>query len=149
MIKQDERSSDLWVIHRGQCEVTYNGQVVCSVFIIIIWQFQGDRVTVAAGIRLSTRKVYKVGTLEGKLTGIVHLDLEFDIANRSGRSRAIRSCRETVQNLQKPHMIIFIDSFDFSQILCASWHPLPPISSSLSQEQPDQVYPPFIFKLSP
>ena len=57
-----------------------------------VWE--GDRVTVAAGIRLSTRKVYKVDTLEWKLTGLVNPDAVFDIANRSGRSRAVRSCRE-------------------------------------------------------
>ena len=54
----------------------------------------GLRVTVAAGIRLSTWKVYKVDTLEWKLTGLVNPDVEFDIANRSGRSRAAGSCRE-------------------------------------------------------
>ena len=54
----------------------------------------GLRVTEAAGIRLSTRKVYKVATLEWKLTGIVNPDVEFDIGNRSGRSRAAGSCRE-------------------------------------------------------
>ena len=36
----------------------------------------GLRVTEAAGIRLSTRKVYKVDTLEGKLAGLVHPDVE-------------------------------------------------------------------------
>ena len=59
-----------------------------------IWQLQGDRVTVAAGIRLSTRKVYKVDTLEGFLAGLVLPDVEFDITNRSGRSRAVRCCRD-------------------------------------------------------
>ena len=57
-----------------------------------IWQFQGDRVTVAAGIRLSTWMVQKVDTLKWKLTGLVNPDAEFDIANRSGRSRAVRWC---------------------------------------------------------
>ena len=57
-----------------------------------IWQFQGDRVAVAAGIRLSTWMVQKVDTLDGFLTGIVNPDAEFDIANRSGRSRAVRWC---------------------------------------------------------
>ena len=54
----------------------------------------GPRVTEAGGIRLSTRKVYKVGTLEWKLTGLVNPEVEFDIANRSGRSRAVRWCRD-------------------------------------------------------
>ena len=50
------------------------------------WIHQGLRVTAAAaGIRLSTRKVYKVDTLKWKLTGLVNPDVEFDIANRSGR----------------------------------------------------------------
>ena len=59
-----------------------------------IWQLQGDRVTVAAGIRLSTRKVYKVDTLKWKLTGLVNPDAEFDSGNRSGRSRAAGICLE-------------------------------------------------------
>ena len=50
----------------------------------------GNRVTVAAGIRLSTREVYKVDTLEGKLAGLVNPDDDFDSGNRSGRSRAVR-----------------------------------------------------------
>ena len=55
----------------------------------------GARVTAAAATTgLSTRKVYKVNTLEWFLTGMVNPDVEFDIANRSGRSRAARSCRE-------------------------------------------------------
>ena len=61
-----------------------------------IWQFQGDRVTVAAGIRLSTRKVYKVDTLKWKLAGLVNPDAEFDSGNRSGRSRAAGICLETL-----------------------------------------------------
>ena len=60
----------------------------------------GLRVTEAAGIRLSTRKMYKVATLEWKLDGLVLPDVEFDIANRSGRSRAVRCCRDISQNPQ-------------------------------------------------
>ena len=60
----------------------------------VLYPPAGDRVTVAAGIRLSTRKVYKVATLDGKLAGLVLPDVEFDVANRSGRSRAAGSCRE-------------------------------------------------------
>ena len=45
-----------------------------------------------AGIRLSTWMVQKVDTLKWKLTGLVNPDAEFDIANRSGRSRAVRWC---------------------------------------------------------
>ena len=54
----------------------------------------GLRVTAAAGIRLSTQKVYKVDTLKRKLTGLVLPEVEFDIGNRSGRSKAAGSCRE-------------------------------------------------------
>ena len=54
----------------------------------------GARVTVAAGIRLSTRKVYKVDTLDGFLAGLVLPEVEFDSTNRSGRSRAVRWCRD-------------------------------------------------------
>ena len=56
----------------------------------------GLRVTAVAGIRLSTWTVYKVDTLDGFLTGIVNRDVEFDLANRSGRSRAAGSCLETL-----------------------------------------------------
>ena len=62
----------------------------------LIWQLQGDRVAVAAGIRLSTWMVQKVDTLEWILTGIVNPDDEFDITNRSGRSRAAGICLETL-----------------------------------------------------
>ena len=54
----------------------------------------GPRVTVAAGIRLSTRKVYKVDTLDGFLAGLVLPEVEFDSTNRSGRSRALQWCRD-------------------------------------------------------
>ena len=57
-----------------------------------IWQFQGDRVTVAAGVRLSTWKVQKVDTLKWKLTGIVNPDDDFDSTKRFGRSRATGIC---------------------------------------------------------
>ena len=62
------------------------------------WQMDpsGCRVTAAAGIRLSTWMVQKVDTLDGFLPGIVNPDVEFDIANRSGRSRAAGSCLETL-----------------------------------------------------
>ena len=58
----------------------------------LIWQFQGDRVTVAAGIGLSTWMVQKVDTLKWILTGIVNPDDDFDSTKRSGRSRAVRWC---------------------------------------------------------
>ena len=57
-----------------------------------IWQFQGDRVAVAAGIRLSTWKVQKVGTLKWILTGIVNPDDDFDSRKRFVRSRASGIC---------------------------------------------------------
>ena len=50
---------------------------------------------VAAGIRSSTRKVYKVDTLKWKLAGLVNPDAEFDSGNRSGWSRAAGICLET------------------------------------------------------
>ena len=56
----------------------------------VIWQLQGDRVAVAAGIRLSTWMVQKVDTLDGFLPGIVNPDDDFDSTNRSGWSRAVR-----------------------------------------------------------
>ena len=58
----------------------------------VIWQLQGDRVTVAAGIRLSTWMVQKVDTLKWILTGIVNPDDDFDSSKRSGRSRATGIC---------------------------------------------------------
>ena len=60
----------------------------------VVLALQGLRVTAAATIRLSTWKVYKVDTLKWKLTGLVNPDVEFDIANRSGWSRAVRCCRD-------------------------------------------------------
>ena len=60
----------------------------------VIWQLQGDRVAVAAGIRLSTWMVQKVDTLKWKLAGLVNPDVEFDSGNRSGWSRAVRWCLE-------------------------------------------------------
>ena len=60
----------------------------------VIWQLQGDRVAVAAGIRLSTWLVQKVDTLKWKLAGLVNPDAEFDSTNRSGWSRAVRWCLE-------------------------------------------------------
>ena len=62
------------------------------------WQMDpsGCRVTAAAGIRLSTWMVQKVDTLRWFLTGIVLPDDDFDITKRSGRSRAARSCLETL-----------------------------------------------------
>ena len=61
---------------------------------VLFGSFTGLRVTAAAGIRLSTRKVYKVDTLERKLAGLVNPDVDFDSANRSGRSRAVGCCRD-------------------------------------------------------
>ena len=49
----------------------------------------------ATTIRLSIREVYKIDTLKGKLADLVNPDVEFDIANRSGRSRAVGCCRDT------------------------------------------------------
>ena len=66
--------------------------VCVCVCVCPIWQLQGDRVSVAAGIRLSTWMVQKVDTLEWKLTGLVNPDDDFDSTNRSGRSRAVRWC---------------------------------------------------------
>ena len=57
---------------------------------------KGDRVTVAAGIRLSTWMVQKVDTLKWKLAGLVNPDADFDSSNRSGRSRAAGICLETL-----------------------------------------------------
>ena len=57
-----------------------------------IWQFQGDRVAVAAGIRLSTWMVQKVDTLKWILSGIVNPDDDFDSSNRFGGSRATGIC---------------------------------------------------------
>ena len=74
-----------------------------------IWQFQRDRVAVAAGIRLSTWMVQKVDTLDGFLAGLVNPDDDFDSTNRSGRSRAAGCCREILENLHKPQ---------FSMIFC-------------------------------
>ena len=56
----------------------------------VIWQLQGDRAAVAAGIRLSTWMVQKVDTSKWKLAGLVDPDADFDSTNRSGRSRAVR-----------------------------------------------------------
>ena len=72
-----------------------------------IWQFQGDRVTVAAGIRLSTWR-QKVDTLKWILTGIVLPDDDFDITNRSVRSRATGIC------IFYHFLYIFIVFHDFS-----------------------------------
>ena len=74
---------------RPQNDVKHNKSRFRKAF---IWQFQGDRVTVAAGIRLSTWMVQNVDTLKWFLTGIVNLDDDFDSTNRSGRSRAVRWC---------------------------------------------------------
>ena len=52
---------------------------------------QGLRVT-AAGIRLLTWMVQKVGTLKRILTGIVNPDDDFDSSKRFVRSRATGIC---------------------------------------------------------
>ena len=45
--------------------------------------------------RFSARKVQKVDTLRWFLTGLVTLDIKFDLLDQSGRSRAVCSCQET------------------------------------------------------
>ena len=55
-------------------------------------QLQGDRVTVAAGIRLSTWMGQKVDTLKWILIGIVNPDDDFDSSKRFVRSRATGIC---------------------------------------------------------
>ena len=59
---------------------------------IINWQLPGDRVAVAAGIRLSTWMVQKVDTWKWILTGIVNPDDDFDSSKRFVRPRATGIC---------------------------------------------------------
>ena len=76
-----------------------------------IWQLQGDRVAVAAGIRLSTWMVQKVDTLKWILTGIVNPDDDFDSSKRFVRSRATGICIFCIFSCFSTGFAMFFDVF--------------------------------------